>query len=431
MAGALSAMLAPTAAASGDSCAQLSDACGGPSFECLQAMDGAAFLQVDLSIGDVPQEPNRAQAPAVQASSLAHGQATVSTRVETNSHLNPYKSQDTDGRICGLMAPLWRHAAGLLDVELSDDAANTDECSFIDRFYWSRHEEKGYSSNYVRAYKLGDFHLTYIPQWKCGNDNIRDNMHKLGVPEVSLNNGAAGTSVQAEAVENWQGVEDWQSSNEVFSIVRDPFSRFISGYNEIEYRIDSGHLCDAKHTGVGDDCTHALLDGTERFDDLELHTTNRPLEFIKDIVGYRLSPMLQYEHVFSMLGNLNAFEANFGKHISYIGRLEYLHDAWARMQEIGKLKFPEYDDDLGQHDSSTDLDMGDVMRDMLDSNDQATLALVCAVLLPDQICLHYDAKVDVATNCTSAGFFTPEDFDSLVANISDALCPHIREIQPF
>jgi len=381
--------------------------------ECLYNAESTSFLQVGITTGNAPTH-------------AAHPKEAIQLQMAAST--NPYKLQDKDGTMCDIMAPLWRQAATILGMNESDLALD-DECSFIDRFYWSRHEKKGYSSNYIRSYKLGNFHLTYVPQWKCGNDNIRDNMRRLGVPEASLANVAAGTGTQDSAVDDWHNVDDWVPDGEIFSIVREPFSRFISGYNEIEYRIANDELCDESHTGMDLTCDEALQSGTEQFDDLEPLTDERSLEFIKDILRYSLSPMIQYEHVFSMLGNLNAFNTNFNRRISYVGRTEQFDAAWSRMQDVGDLHFAEFRDEMGSHGSS-DYTAGDNMREVLDTNENATLALACAVLLPDQVCLEYDSRVDIEVDCTSAGFAANQAvWKSIVSDIQTYLCPDIRELQ--
>lgn len=396
------------------------------SLDCMVRADSTSFLQVGLAAGS--GRAQGASGAAQNAVVLEDADMLAADLLVTGGENNPYKLQDTDGTVCKLMAPLWRNAAALLGVNAS--AADDDECSFIDRWYWSRHERKGSSSNYIRGYKLGNFHLTYVPQWKCGNDNVRDNMRRLGVPEASLANIAAGMSEQDNDVDAWHGVHDWVPESEAFSIVREPLSRFVSGYNEIEYRIVKDKLCDASHTGMGVDCSEALRQGSEEFDDLEPLTDDRSLEFIKDILGYRLSPMVQYEHVFSMLGNLNAFTRNFGQRISFVGRTERWDDAWERMQHVGGLKFATFRDDLGGHGSS-EYAAGDHMRDVLDTNENATLALACAVLLPDQLCLQYEPSVDTSSACTAAGFASAAGWASLTDDIRRLLCPDIRELQPL
>lgn len=403
--------------------AQVAGDLDSPSNRCLDYIagtDSTSFLQVGLTAGNAllhVVSGGRQTAEILEEAFLGMFAAN-----------NPYTPQDKNGTMCNIMAPLWRQAASILGVSKLFGA--DDECSFIDRFYWSRHERHTYSSNYIRSYKLDNFHLTYIPQWKCGNDNIRDNLRRLGVPEAELANVAAGTSEQNFAADAWHSVHDWVPDNASFSIVREPMSRFVSGYNEIEFRIAKFELCNRDHTGMGATCSEALQLGSEKYDNVKPLTTERALEFIKDILGYRLSPMILYEHVFSMLGNLNAYQKNYERRITFVGRLEHFAAAWERMQTAGKLKFPKFKNDLGSHGSS-EYPAGSYMREVLGTNKNARLAMACAVLLPDQLCFEYAPMVDIASECTSVGFASSEGWARLVGDIRKHMCPDIRELQPL
>jgi hypothetical protein len=129
-----------------------------------------------------------------------------------------------------------------------------------------------------------------------------------------------------------------------------------------------------KHLRCGPNVTHVHLPHG---------TAARFACFLRDLV--RGAPIFEIEHVYALSGSL----APGG--VDFIGRLESFGAEWRRLR--AQLAIPEragaFNLSLGKHDSSKD-PTGDraAAAAYLQSN-EAALAALCLLLLPDFACLGY------------------------------------------
>jgi len=160
------------------------------------------------------------------------------------------------------------------------------------------------SSSIERKPQFGSF--LYIPVWKCGNNSIRKNL-QLTVPQCKqVTFGGRGLG--------WAkfigGVQNIPKACAV-TVVRDPVTHFISGYNEYEFRV-SGKRRKNIRAGIQDPLNFETLDfGTEaRFE-----------QFVLDFLsGYEWDESFNnfniLHHTFSMTGLLTVFHQLFKRKLT-------------------------------------------------------------------------------------------------------------------
>eukprot|EP00927_Polykrikos_kofoidii_P081130 TRINITY_DN7829_c0_g1_i3.p1 TRINITY_DN7829_c0_g1~~TRINITY_DN7829_c0_g1_i3.p1 ORF type:complete len:382 (+),score=40.92 TRINITY_DN7829_c0_g1_i3:180-1325(+) len=335
-------------------------------------------------------------------------------RSDSGERANASMSKDDD--VCDVMGGLWRRAAEIFQIDYRDD-----DCMLLRKFY-------GFSPVVMEGWQIGDSGINYMPIWKNANNAIRCNL------------GLATAASEGRYI----------IGAPAFTFVRDPVSRFVSAFSEINFK--------ANNCVVGGDFQRYPLDSTER-----------ARTFLSDLLGFRLNfdCWVNY-HVFSQLGPLSSVPVP----LNYVGRLENFEADWLALGDLIGQRMPDFDSTCSLHES-TDASSGYPPRDAMNSalgedlqpqvetppelsrlpllftvpppalsgprsphTDEilwaneanrvgsmrsfassmrqvfdvggATVALACSVLLPDYVCLRYALPV-TDDACVEAGFATSVD----------------------
>lgn len=304
------------------------------------------------------------------------------------------------------LVPLWENAAELLNTTFPVD----DGRAFLEAFY---HQMFAWAS--TREFPAT--HVQYIPIWKAANDAIRCNLQEAKeavaceLPKDNPDNVASPGAGDAFR----------------FTLVREPLSRFVSGVSEINLR-----------TNGSTDCK----DENVTFTAFTPNSISRAFAFVQDLVSARIRQDCQRNwHVFSMLGPILEFQGRNGA-INLIGKLENLKEVWLVVQKIAGCSFPVWDDTCGAHPKSSDEDYGPrrtisnvlsfkkenavAVADALHGGDpKLKSALVCAVYLPDYVCLNYDLGA-MADDCIHYNFASSRaEWELIVTGIRTEVCPDI------
>lgn len=171
--------------------------------------------------------------------------------------------------------------------------------------------------------------------WKSGNDNIRYNMKKLS--NVSCR-------------EHWGHAEFMRAIKDdsiVFTFVRDPINRWISGVNELEERWGAWKNKDKKRIAMNPNhnCPCCILE------EFQIGTEERVWAFLHDLLVCHMRGMPQREHVFPQSGVL----LRSGSRLNWLGKLErFEEDKEYLLKEIFHTPDYQWDDEEGQHSSSKD-----------------------------------------------------------------------------
>jgi hypothetical protein len=197
--------------------------------------------------------------------------------------------------------------------------------------------------------------FTYFPIYKCANDQLRSYWEQV---------------FGSNASEKLKERDDLKRQNPkpecIVVAVRDPISHFLSGYNEIETRIDQFYERPAKTWPFG-----SLKAGsTERFQQLITDLLDCPMARNYKGIDAAWPVRLELEHLFSMTGTLRLLSldrsVNMTSDVHYLPSLDDLEHTWP--QFMGKscpesfsnatttrILTTEMNSDLGNHMSSKDL----------------------------------------------------------------------------
>ena len=153
-----------------------------------------------------------------------------------------------------------------------------------------------FAANVVVYDNITQSTITYVPIWKCANNQIRSYLQSTYTPIVTSKR--EGNNEDGGVTNELNRPPHESSPNScVITVIRDPISHFLSGYNEIEYRmiVDDGYYNDhnKKFTTYGKPQSHLSL---------QVGSQERFIEFVKEIVGTNSSKLNHWyiDHIFSM-----------------------------------------------------------------------------------------------------------------------------------
>lgn len=305
---------------------------------------------------------------------------------------------------CNLMQPLWQRAAELLD------ASATARCFYLDVFYSKAFEEE-------ETYAFPAATIVYTPEWKVANTAIRCNLDK------ALESFDAGLAQENKG--SWK-----------FTLVREPLDRFVSGFSEI-----SASAVINAHDGK-DVCQGF---GRSPFESEALNSPQRAKAFLQNLVTGDLEfGCWLFWHVFSQLGPFrHHLRDTASQEATHVGKIEDFDKQWALVAKTAGTTFPEFDDDCGAHELSSNKtfpprkNMDKMVSfneeqpaaralSMILQEDKATrVALVCSILLPDYVCFNYELP-DGPEACVEAGFAaSAREWEHTVSTLRDSLCTNV------
>ena len=196
-------------------------------------------------------------------------------------------------------------------------------------FPWGVH---GYRADIKNTKENGNW-IAYLPVWKCANIEIRRYMTDI-----------LGGEIEKKMSHDWLGKKGVGSSSPlgaftrrpicVVMAIRDPISHFLSGYNEVEYRIQL------------DKRNRERVANTWNFAKLPVGTNDRFEQFVVDLVscpfeqnfrgifhGWDKYPSaLEFPHLYSMVGVLQMLSRGSGLNLTsdlhYLPTLTNLSSTW-------------------------------------------------------------------------------------------------------
>jgi len=134
----------------------------------------------------------------------------------------------------------------------------------------------------------------------------------------------------------------------VFTFVRDPIKRWISGVNELEERWGAWKNKDKKRIAMNPNhhCPCCIL---EQF---QIGTEERVWAFLHDILVCHMRGLPQREHIFPQSGVL----LRSGSRLNWLGKLERFEQEHKDylLREIFHTPDYQWDNEAGQHSSSKD-----------------------------------------------------------------------------
>lgn len=219
--------------------------------------------------------------------------------------------------------------------------------------------------------------------WKNANNAIRCNLDVL-------QQRAAASQHQAESSRN---------SNRTqlhFAMIRHPLERFVSSYSEAEYRNSAVYPFISKE-GV-----------------------DRARAFVLDLIkGSFVADGDAFMHMRVQISTIQMYQPQ------YVWQLSNMSEAWQAIQDAVGVESPWLDScGSGTHpmtDKNSKNAYRAYMQSFVDEDANVRLALTCAVLLPDMVCLGYE--IDEAA-CVSAGFADSiGSWKQITATVKTAHCP--------
>jgi hypothetical protein len=241
-------------------------------------------------------------------------------------------------------------------------------------------ESTGCQCNRIDTYARATVAFERI--WKNANNAIRCNLDVL-------KQRAAASQHQAESSRN---------SNRTqlhFAMIRHPLERFVSSYSEAEYRNSAVYPFTSKE-GV-----------------------DRARAFVLDLIkGSFVADGDAFMHMRVQISTIQKYQPQ------YVWQLSNMSEAWRVIQDAVGIESP-WLDTCGTH-PLTSRDSHNVhradMEALVNQDQNVRLALVCAVLLPDVLCLGY--AIDEAA-CVSAGFAdSVESWRLTAAAVRHVHCPN-------
>lgn len=240
----------------------------------------------------------------------------------------------------GDQAKLWNRARvllGLQEKNNQDSFGDAKQQIVANQFY---------TKCALMSRSLLDGNALYIRIPKNGNDNIRCNlMNWPGEGEdVPCLNSTNGLRVSTTGVRLW-------------TFVRDPISRFVSGYTEVEFR-------NQNKPWVQEKFTHPI--GTrERF-----------REYITSMLQGRKVPEIY--HTFSQSWVGTQFP------LITAGKIESMDNDWLAVQEwLGILQPKPFDKECNTHPTSADPLKTSAVAKLALEEDPILMRALCVLLLPD------------------------------------------------
>lgn len=252
--------------------------------------------------------------------------------------------------------------------------ANIIEHIIVKFFSWS--------SGSLVFYRKNLKPIIYTRIWKCANEGIGMNLHILTVADrTPLSKGIvheAKTQASLNAILKTMYQEDFLMSSNVtvFTFVREPFSKFISGFTESVFR------------------TSPLLTLRKTEPPLILNITLAK-KYITDIFDCKL-PLVQLDHIYPISGALFTFN------IHIVGHLDHLVDDWNTMVKPAYNITIPYNERHGSHPTAEIHPRAKASKNQVQSVDPSNVRptlrhlfqkekkykrAFCHMLLIDYICL--------------------------------------------
>jgi len=295
--------------------------------------------------------------------------------------------------MCLLMAPLWQAALKILSP---GDLPQKVPCSHIEWFY-----RPSCSSFYGPPCTVSyGADIWYERIWKNANRAVSCNLARMFNKE--------------DKPLDRMNLRDRNNTAPMthFTLIREPMSRFVSGYAEVESRW----------------YYHRWEPGRQRFR-VEPYRRKafgseaRARSFIHDIFTGHLDPnWLEYSHVFLQSPT---FRTNSG--LEVMGTMESCDEAWKRINIIANKSSPWSWECGRHHETIADERAGSAGRSAMQhliTNRSIALALSCGLLLPDHVCFGYSMTTQPA-DCVSAGFTIDGNstWEHVVSRIRSIHCP--------
>ena len=280
---------------------------------------------------------------------IAHDQKFMTTarnlsaELETNTRFKSYLVHPVTNE--WRQAKLWNRARKLLDLAVADGEALVDpkQKDVARRFY---------TQCGLQNLALMNGNSVYVRIPKNGNNNIRCNLASF-----------PGEQEELKCLRQVDGLKLVSSGVKVWTFVREPISRFVSGYTEVEFR----NRDDPK---VQEHFKH------------KLGTKERFREYVVSMLdGHRVHAIF---HTYSQSWIGTTFP------VLNAGKIENMEEDWSALQVWLGLRAPQpFNKNCSTHPTSSDpLATSAAARQALEE-DPALLNALCALLLPDFLNFHY------------------------------------------
>lgn len=228
----------------------------------------------------------------------------------------------------------------------------------------------------IRAQLLmEDTKSLYVRIYKCGNNQISYNLER--------DHGAV-----RKRLENISNLKDMC----VFTFVRDPVSRFSSGYNEIEYRMTLNKDFFNKYFQTKKKQNKEIF-----FHSLPAGSQARVHVFFHEYVEGKLVDMPEIEHLDPMVLFLMNRRAQLPP-LKFVGHVDNLDAGFQEAQTVcGFSNVTSLDHDLGQHPTSAD-PLGTYHASKEFFSQSSSVQALCALYATDYQCF----GLPLPANCIQA-----------------------------
>ena len=261
--------------------------------------------------------------------------------LDESSHCGTFYGSNTESRALQGRA-MWNEARSLLGLPALGEERIPPE-------FFSPPAYITMCSN-TSLYKHRQKTLAYKDVWKAGNNFFRGTLER------------SGQSCSDRDNDHSHNTEPMHGQL-LFSFVRDPFARFVSGYREVAYRILTQHCADGNGTAL-----NAAGGKTSNLTCSDLHPENGRLQYAAEQLLYLWlggtttqdkhhddlcsTGSCQFKHLALMSGWLYGAPP----YPRFLGRLECLPDDWVRLCATGSCpdSIQNYSAPTHQHPTSSD-----------------------------------------------------------------------------
>jgi len=303
--------------------------------------------------------------------------------------METYNKQD-----CEMLKNLWQTA----QRSLTSAQTTSARCSQIELFNLPSCREVQASTNTycTRGLSINGVTLYFDKIWKNANSAIDCNLRILQETDAASCN------------------KDWShnSSTLRFTLVRDPLSRFVSGYSEIEYRIGKRRQFQK----------NSFVSEAYPFEEYNVGSRERAMQFIQHVLTGNIDGHVYYlnvfNHVHPQVGTIKQGGA------LVVGKLEEFDIAWARIEKYTGCRMP-FNFGCGTHpetNSDSENPSRTAMAALLQEPGVAE-SIKCSLLLPDYACFDNAGLNIQMPQCVPHFVATKEEFATITERMKQLYCP--------